>query len=244
MSLVLAAGCGRKGQLRQTPLCPGKRPLRLGEGHLPMGCRPGPGHLAGIVEASVQEWRGELLWQEEPSSPNPSWACALGDECVCFLPVWGCCGNDCIPPPHPSRVLLLPCVHLGTGAGAGLSLPKRGTEENPGVRAGCSPSVLTAPSLGSGSWAGEGLSALWELRGGRCTSGRVRTQPGLAVPGWERAGSPPRGLLLPAPVSSPLPPGPTLPQSGSHPPEPAVSLWPVRVEGWGGSPGAWQIGEG
>lgn len=34
VSLVLALGCGRKGQLHQTPVCHPNQPFHLGEGHV------------------------------------------------------------------------------------------------------------------------------------------------------------------------------------------------------------------
>lgn len=51
-------------------------------------------------------------------------------------------------------------------------------------------------------------------------------------------------FLLAAGVSSYPPQGSTFPRSFSHPPRPAASLLPAREEGWSGSLGAWQIGEG
>lgn len=62
---------------------------------------------------------------------------------------------------------------LGDGAGTGLSLSKRGADENPGVLAACSPSFLAVPSLGSGSSARGALGTSGECLG--CTPGRVHS---------------------------------------------------------------------
>lgn len=51
-------GCGRRGQLHQTPLCHAKWPFHLGEGTCPSEPSPGRGLLAGTLEGSVPGMQG------------------------------------------------------------------------------------------------------------------------------------------------------------------------------------------
>lgn len=140
-------------------------PYALGKGICPGVLALDP-WLAPLRRLS-QERRGEATLVGRIPLPVILIRFVLWGKSVILLWVWGYSGNEEHVPSQASRVLLLPCFHLGIGFGAGLSLA-----ENPGVLAACSPPLLATaaaaaaaaasavPCLGSGSPGREGPWAL------------------------------------------------------------------------------------
>lgn len=163
---------------------------------------------------------------------------------MCFLWVWGYCGNGYIPFP-PSVSFCYPVCTWDRGrywAAPSLSGALMRTLESwppAHLLSALCPVWIQAPLAGRGS-----------VHCGSCeclgyTSGCVYTQLCLSCTWMGKSWSSAWGCFCyAAGVSSYPPQGSTFPRSFSHPPRPAASLLPAREEGWSGSLGAWQIGEG